>query len=103
VANNGPSFPLPIGVTASFSPVAAGISTGTSALDAGGAVMTYQPLDVNDAGTVTLYDSAANVIGTLTAGGYLAFMVPAGGKSYYMNATKGAQLLAITLPNSLRY
>lgn len=100
---SGAAFPIPSGVTASFSNVAAGVNTPAAHLDAGGAVMTYQPYDANDAGTVTLTDNTSTLaVGTLTAGGYLLFQVPPGGNSYYMSGTKGAQLLAITTPNSLR-
>lgn len=99
----GAAFPIPSGTTASFAQVAAGANTPAAWLDAGPAVMTFQPYDVNWPGTVTLYDNTSGLaVGTLTSAGYLPFVVPPGGNKYYMTGTCGAAIFAITSPNSLR-
>ncbi len=95
--------PVPIGVTASISPVASGsIATRSFTMPEGIAVVTFQPLNVNDPGVVTLYDSGNNVILTINAEGYETFQVPLGGGTYYFKATLGAQLLAATVPSVWR-
>src|SRR5574340_702651 len=96
------AFPIPEGVTASFSQVRPG-NTATFGLDAGLAIVTFQPADINNPGTLTLYDNTTgNTMGTLTAAGYMPFQVPPGGGTYYFNATLPVQLVAATTPNSLR-
>lgn len=95
--------PVPIGPTASFSAVPAGsISTATFSFGEGYAIVTFQPRDVNDPGTVTLYDSSDTVITTIADEGYAPFVVPAGGATYYFKATKGANILAATQPTVWR-
>jgi hypothetical protein len=100
-------FPIPEGQTSSFSFPAAGVNTATFTLPGGAqAVVTFQPLDYNNPGTLTLSDSAGNTILTMLAGGYAGWTVPniatGAGTGYYFNATAGAQLVAATVPNSLR-
>jgi hypothetical protein len=96
------SYPIPEGVTASFSAPKAGANTATFTLPYGLAVLTFQPVDANAPGTVTLYDSAGNSVLTMNHAGHYSLAVPAGGKSYYFNPSAGANLLAATIPNSLR-
>lgn len=96
------SAPIPIGVTASFSPVGVNTRTSSFTLPQGIAVVTFQPVDVNNPGIATLYDSIDNVILTLNAEGYETFQVPFDGLSYYFKATRGAQLLAATQPSVWR-
>ena len=95
------SFPVPVGVGASVSPAAVG-NTATFTIDAGLAVVTFNPADVNNPGTLTLYDQNANSVLTMTAGGYAVFMVPVGGLGYYVNLTQPAKTVALTRPNDLR-
>lgn len=94
--------PLPIGVTASISPVLVNVNTRTFAMPEGMAVVTFHPVDVNNPGIATLYDSAGNVILTINAEGYETFQVPLGGMTYYFAATLGAALLAATVPSVWR-
>lgn len=97
------SYPVPIGVGASFSPVAAVVATNSFTIGTPGyAIVTFQPLDVNDPGLVTLFDSAANTILTMDRAGYENVMVPGGGLTYYFTASKGAALLAMTSPSIWR-
>lgn len=100
-------FPLPTGNTASFSNPPAGVNTATFTLQAGSMVIvTFQPLDLNNPGTLTMTeDDGSTVVLTMTEGGYARYDVPSTpdfGESYYFNATNGAQLVAATVPNSLR-
>lgn len=92
--------PIPIGPTASFSNVPAGsIATSTFTMGDGTAVVTFQPVDVNNPGVVTLYDNSDNsAVLTLNSEGYEMAVVPPGGKTYYFKATLGAKILAMTLP-----
>ncbi len=97
------STPVPIGVGASFSPVRTdSVATANFTLGEGYAVLTFQPVDPNNPGVATLYDSSNNVVVTLDRGGYANVMVPSGGLTYYFKATKGAQLLALTQPSVWR-
>lgn len=95
----GDAIPIPVGIGWSVSNVQPNVQTPTQGLDAGFAIATFQPVDVNNPGTATLYNSAGTVILTLTQGGYGEFMVPVGGASYYFIATNGAAVLAATRPN----
>lgn len=95
--------PVPIGPGVSFSNVRAGsIATSNFTLGEGYAVVTFQPVDVNDPGVVTLYDSSGNVVLTLNSEGYEPAVVPLGGMTYYFKATLGAKLLAMTQPTVWR-
>ncbi len=93
------SAPIPNGVTASFANVQPNTNTPTFAMGAGTVVVTFSPADVNDAGTMSLYDSGGTLILTKTQIGHVAHQVPVGGKSYYFSTTKGASVVAMTLPN----
>lgn len=91
--------PVPIGPGQSFSAVPANsIATANFAFDEGLAVVTFQPVDVNNPGVATLYDSGDAVILTLDHEGYANHIVPRGGATYYFKATKGARILAMTRP-----
>ncbi len=94
--------PIPAGVTASFSPVGVNVQTANFTMPEGVAVITFQPVDPNNPGVVTLYDSAANVILTINAEGYETFQVAPGGGTYYFKGTLGARLLAATVPSIWR-
>lgn len=94
--------PVPIGPTASFADVARNVSTGNFSFGGGYAVVTFQPADLDDPGTVTLYDSDDNTILTMKAEGYESFIVPPAGATYYFTATKGANILAATQPTIWR-
>jgi hypothetical protein len=93
---------IPIGVTASFQNVPAGAATAVFGMDAGQAVVTFQALDRNNPGVVTLYDSGNNVKLTMNAEGYSTFYVPTGGARYYFSTTAGAKALAMTHPSVWR-
>jgi hypothetical protein len=98
-----PAFPMPEGPSASFANPAPGVNTKTFALpDQAQVIVTFNPIDVNNPGTLILYDSGANAIVTMQAAGYAAFIVPAGGASYYFNASLGANQIAATIPANLR-
>lgn len=91
--------PVPIGPGASFSKVPAGsIATATFTMGEGLAIVTFQPVNLNNPGVVTLYDSSDNVILTMNSEGYDNVQVPTRGLSYYFKATLGANLLAMTQP-----
>jgi len=91
--------PVPIGPTASFSNVPAGsIATATFTFGEGYAVVVFQPIDVNNPGVATLYDSGNNAVVTLDSEGFDSIIVPAGGMTYYFKATLGAKVLAVTQP-----
>ena len=95
--------PVPIGPTASFSNVPAGsIATATFKFGVGYAVITFQPIDVDNPGTATLYDSTDTAVATLSTEGYESFVVPSTGDTYYFKATLGAKLLAMTQPSAWR-
>src|SRR5512146_203447 len=94
------SVPVPEGVGASFSNVVAGGTTGNFHLDEGVAIMTFQPADVNQPGTATLYTSAGTAVTSCTAAGYADFVVPVGGQTYYFTVTAATNLLAGTMPSN---
>lgn len=96
------SAPLPTGPTASFPAVRVNVATSNFTFGEGYAIVTFQPVNVNDPGIATLYDSAGNVILTMDAEGYSPFNVPIGGGTYYFAATKGANILAMTQPTEWR-
>ena len=97
------STPVPTGPTASFSAVPKGeIATASFTFGRGLATVTFQPVDVNNPGGATLYDSAGNVILTMDRAGYANAMVPEGGATYYFKATLGANILAMTQPTIWR-
>lgn len=95
--------PVPIGPGASFSRVPANTNTARFTIGEGNAIVVFQPVDVNDPGTVTLYDSDAAVILTMDREGYSNAIVPPGGKTYYFFATKGANVLAFVQPSVWGY
>lgn len=95
------SFPVPEGIGASFSNVVANVQTANFTLDAGLAIATFQPVDPNNPGTVTLATSAGTTVITMSAGGYGEFLVPVGGQTYHFTATQGANLLAGTLVSNM--
>jgi hypothetical protein len=94
--------PVPIGPGTSFSAVGVNIATSNFTLGEGYAIMTFQPLDVNNPGVATLYDSDGNTIIALDREGYGNVMVPSGGLTYYFKATLGAKLVALTQPTTWR-
>lgn len=95
--------PVPIGPTASFANVPAGsIATGNFSFGEGYTIVTFQPVNVNDPGVATLYDSGGTAIAVLSTEGYESFVVPSGGATYYFTATKGANILAATQPTVWR-
>ena len=97
------STPIPTGMTASFSAVPKGsVATANFSFGRGYAVVTFQPVDVNNPGVATLYDSDGNVILTMDREGYANAMVPEGGATYYFKATLGANILAMTQPTIWR-
>ena len=92
--------PVPTGVGVSFAKVDKNAATKTFSFgEQGIVVLTFQPVDVNNPGVVTLYDSSDNVIVTMNTEGYETFQVPVGGASYYFKATLGANILAATIPS----
>jgi hypothetical protein len=94
--------PIPTGPTASFPAVKSNVATGNFTFGEGQAIVTFQPVSLNDPGVATLYDSAGNVILTMDAEGYSPVVVPVGGQTYYFSATKGANILAMTQPTIWR-
>ncbi len=94
--------PVPTGPTASFAAVQNNVATANFSFGGGYAVVTFQPVDVNNPGVATLYDSADNVILTMDHEGYANAMVPDGGATYYFKATLGANILAMTQPTIWR-
>lgn len=96
------AVPVPIGPGASFSNVGANKATASFSFDEGRVVVTFQPVNVNDPGVATLYDSADTAILTLDEAGHANHVVPRGGATYYLKATKGANVLAVTRPTIWR-
>lgn len=97
-------LPVPIGVTNSFSNLAANVSSATFGLDAGFEyLVTFQPVDTNNPGSLVLYDSGNNALLTMTNPFvYGTYAMGAAASGYYFKASLGAQLAAITSP-SIRY
>ena len=92
------SWPIPEGLTASSSAPFDSVATANATFsDGGNAVLTFQPVDPNNPGVATLYDSGNNALVTMNQGGYAAFYIPTGGGTYYWKATLGANIVAITL------
>lgn len=64
-----------------------------------GYVVVFQPVDVNDPGTLILYDKNDVAMLTMTGGGYALFTpVPDGQTGYYFIASNGANIAAIIRP-----
>lgn len=103
------SYPIPIGVTTSFSNVAVGVNTPTFTITPDGNrtgaddifTITYNPIDSNNPGTVTLVDGNGNTQATLTTGGY-QLLQTRGGSGWYFTNTTGAAQLAVTKPTIWR-
>ena len=93
------SAPIPNGVTASFAGVKPNTNTATFTMSAGVVVITFQPADVNDPGVMSLYNSSDVLQLTMSAIGHTAHQVPSPSASYYFSTTKGAAIVAMTLPN----
>lgn len=95
--------PVPIGPGAVFSDVPAGsVATAEFTLGEGYAVVTFQPVDIQNPGVATLYDGDDVAVLTIDAEGYSPAIVPPGGGTYYFKATLGAKRLAMTLPTVWR-
>lgn len=94
---------VPIGLTASFSNVKTGsVATANFTMPAGTVIITFQAVDVQNPGVVTLYDSGDNALITMNTDGQEIYRVPHGGATYYFKATLGANLLAMTQPNIIQ-
>ena len=93
------AVPIPIGVTQSFSGLQAGVNSATFGLDAGMYVVTFNPVDVNNAGTLKLTDGSGNTMVSMTTQGYAEFYT-VGGTGFYFNASAGANTAAATKPNN---
>lgn len=63
-------------------------------------LITFQPVDVNDPGTLILYDGSNTAMVTLNAGGYATFTPVASGVqyNYYFIASNGANIASIIAP-----
>jgi hypothetical protein len=96
------SASIPEGETTSFSKVQAGVPTGTFTFPGGFVVITFNPVDENQPGTLTLYDSGNNSLLVMPQGGRYPFQVPSGGASYYFSSTAAIATVAMTLPNNLQ-
>lgn len=93
------STPVPIGPGASFPNVQPNVQTASFTIGTDGlATIVFQPVDVNNPGVATLYDSSGNTIATLSTEGYESVYVPLNGLTYYFKATLGANLLAMIQP-----
>ncbi len=95
---------IPIGITASFSNVAANVKTPKFTMPGSMAIVFFNPADVNNAGTLTLFDSSDNVLMTMTVPGHYPWQVPQidGGAIYYFSSTADISTVAMTIPNGLR-
>lgn len=98
------AMPIPIGVTVSFPNVQKGVNTSTFSLDAGGDyLVTFQPVDADNTGTLILYDSTNTAVLTMTdALGYGTLYVGKAASGYYFTAANGARMAAITKPSCWR-
>ncbi len=93
---------IPNGITTSFSNVQPNVSTPTFTFPGGVVVITFNPLNVDSPGVLTLYDSAGNVLLTMTQQGSYPWQVPAPTAAYYFTSTAAIGTVAMTLPNDLR-
>ena len=99
------STPVPIGVGVSFSNVQPNVVTADFTLPEGTHIITFQPVNPNNPGVVTLYDdtgTADSTILTMNMEGYETLQVGVGGGTYYFNTTLGANILAATSPSIWR-
>lgn len=95
--------PVPIGPGQSFARVpAGGIATANFSIGGGYAIVTFQPIDLNNPGVATLYDSTDAAILSINSEGYDSLIVPPAGATYYFKATLGAKILAMTQPTAWR-
>lgn len=98
------TYPLPIGPTASFSPVAANTNTATFYMPPGMMIVTFNPADVNNPGVLTLYTSAGTSMMTMKEAGHFPFIVPGedkvqtAGANYYFSCTQPMNLVGATVP-----
>lgn len=96
-------WPIPEGITASSRALFDSVATANATFSDGGrAVLTFQPVDPDNPGVATLYDSSGTVQMTMNHGGYANIVIPQGGATYYWTATLGANIVAITLPSNWR-
>jgi hypothetical protein len=104
--------PVPVGVGNSFNSLAPNQRTPSfmpvantqdqSGVDNGAIfVVSFAPIDVNNAGVLTLYDAAGNTALMLNQEGYETFQ-PTPGMSYYFNSTLGAKQVSFIQPSSWR-
>lgn len=92
------AFPVPIGVGTSFSDLAPNVATRTFEIRLGnGYIVTFNPVDVNDPGVLTLYDSANTAILTMAQGGSYGLSTPTG-TGFYFKGTKGARNASVVDP-----
>lgn len=97
------NYPLPLGISDSHHNVNAGDNSRKFDIPAGNYVVTFQPVDVNNPGTLTLYDHSANVLVTMAMGGYAVF-ISGGSTGCYFSNPNGIKIAAITTPvNRGRY
>jgi hypothetical protein len=94
----GSATPPPIGPGVSFSNVPLNTNTTFFEMGKGYAVMTFQPVDVNNPGVATLYAKGGTVLLTMDREGYANWYVPIDNSTYYFAATLGAKFLALTQP-----
>ena len=93
------SWPVPVGAGYSFRNVAPAVNTKKFDLPAGDYILTFQPIDVNNPGTLILYDNSNVAQVTMLAAGYATFKPITGGLTgYYFTASAGANMAAIIAP-----
>ena len=94
------SWPIPVGITASFPNVRTdSVATSNFTMDGGFKVVTFQPVNPGNPGIAYLYDSSNTLRLTMTEGGNYMFQVSDAGETFYFKATLGANILAMTTPN----
>lgn len=93
------AFPVPIGPGTSFSDLAPQKASAAFGIASGnGYTVTFNPVDISDPGTLTLYDSSNVAVLVMNQGGSYGFSTPAG-TGFYFKGTKGARNASVIEPS----
>ena len=105
---NDVAFPVPVGVSNTFANLQPGAATPVFSLQVrpgrGNSdtwTVTFQPVDQNNPGVLTLVDGSGITQVTMNSAGY-AFLTSTGGSGWYFSATAGANIAAVTQPTIKR-
>lgn len=95
-----PAFPIPVGPGTSVADLSPSPACSRTFDIAAGDnyVVTFNPVDPNDAGILSLYDSTGTSVLDMPRGGSYPFVAAAAGTNFYFKATKGARNASIVEP-----